>query len=99
MFDPAVGGGLAALRAEDGSKSGSCLAIRADPPRRGCSPAQPGAVTVIPGVVFSGSIDGHMRAFSSEDGEILWDFDTAKEYATVTEIRRKAGLWMERARW
>jgi polyvinyl alcohol dehydrogenase (cytochrome) len=91
MFDPAVGGGLAALRAEDGKQVWFMPGHPCDPSRRGCSPAQPGAVTVIPGVVFSGSIDGHMRAFSSEDGEILWDFDTAKEYATVNGIQAKGG--------
>ena len=26
-----------------------------------CSPAQSAALTVIPGVVFSGSVDGHLR--------------------------------------
>ena len=90
-FDPTVGGGLAALRAVDGKQVWSVPGHPCDPPRRGCSPAQPGAVTVIPGVVFSGSIDGHMRAFSSEDGEVLWDFDTAKEYATVNGIQAKGG--------
>ena len=27
----------------------------------GCSPAQSAAVTAIPGIVFSGGIDGHLR--------------------------------------
>jgi polyvinyl alcohol dehydrogenase (cytochrome) len=90
-FDPSVGGGLTALRAENGKQVWSVPGHPCDPPRPGCSPAQPGAVTVIPGVVFSGSIDGHMRAFSSEDGEVLWDFDTAKEYATVNGIQAKGG--------
>jgi polyvinyl alcohol dehydrogenase (cytochrome) len=90
-FDPIVGGGLVALRVEDGKQAWSMPGHPCDPPRAGCSPAQPGAVTVIPGIVFSGSIDGHMRAFSSEDGEVLWDFDTAKEYATVNGIQAKGG--------
>jgi polyvinyl alcohol dehydrogenase (cytochrome) len=90
-FDPAVGGGLAALRVEDGKQVWSVAGHPCDPPRPGCSPAQPGAVTVIPGVVFSGSIDGHIRAFSSEDGEVLWDFDTAKEYVTVNGAPARGG--------
>jgi len=90
-FDPAQGGGLAALRLEDGSKVWSVPGHPCDPPKPGCSPAQPGAVTAIPGVVFSGSIDGHLRAFSSEDGEVLWDFDTAKDYVTVNGIEAKGG--------
>lgn len=90
-FDPAVGGGLVALRLEDGKQVWSLPGHPCDPPRPGCSPAQPGAVTVIPGVVFSGSTDGHIRAFSSEDGEVLWDFDTAKDYATVNGVQAKGG--------
>ena len=31
----------------------------------GCSPAQSAAVTAIPGVVFSGSLDGHLRAYAT----------------------------------
>ncbi len=42
-----------------------------------CTNAQSAAVTVIPGVVFSGTTDGHMRAYSTKDGSIIWDFDTA----------------------
>jgi polyvinyl alcohol dehydrogenase (cytochrome) len=53
------------------------------PPRPGCSPAQPGAVTLIDGAVFSGSMDGHLRAYSTADGKILLDVDTAKSYSTV----------------
>ena len=48
-----------------------------------CSPAQPGAVAVIPGAVFSGSVDGHMRAFSSKDGTRLWEFDTGRSFTAV----------------
>jgi polyvinyl alcohol dehydrogenase (cytochrome) len=90
-FDPAQGGGLTALRVEDGRKVWFVPGHPCDPPRPGCSPAQPGAVTTIPGAIFSGSIDGHVRAFSSEDGELLWDFDTAKEYPTVNGIQAKGG--------
>jgi hypothetical protein len=29
---------------------------------------------------FSGSNDGHLRGYSTEDGKILWDFDTVREF-------------------
>jgi len=48
-----------------------------------CSATQPGAIAVIPGVVFSGSIDGHMRAFATKDGAKLWDFDTGGSFKAV----------------
>ena len=91
VFDPAQGGGLTALRLEDGSKAWFAPGHPCDPPRAGCSPAQGAALTAIPGAVFSGSLDGHLRAFSTEDGQILWDFDTAREYSTVNRIQAKGG--------
>ena len=42
-----------------------------------CLNSQSAAATAIPGVVFSGSLDGHLRAYSTRDGSIVWDFDTA----------------------
>jgi polyvinyl alcohol dehydrogenase (cytochrome) len=82
-FDPVQGGGLTALHLEDGSKAWYAPSHPCDPPRPGCSPGQSQALTLIPGAVFSGALDGHIRAFASEDGEMLWDFDTAQEYTTV----------------
>lgn len=90
-FDPARGGGLTALRPADGSKAWFAPSHPCDPPRPGCSPGQSAALTVIPGVVFSGSLDGHLRAYSTEDGEVLWDFDTAKEYSTVNGVAAHGG--------
>jgi polyvinyl alcohol dehydrogenase (cytochrome) len=90
-LDPVKGGGLTALRLADGSKAWFAPSYPCAPPRPGCSPAQSGAVTAIPGAVFSGSLDGHIRAFSTEDGRLLWDFDTVKEYAAVNGIKAKGG--------
>ncbi len=90
-FDPVKGGGLTALHLEDGGKAWFAPSHPCNPPRPGCSPGQSAALTLIPGVVFSGSMDGHMRAFATEDGEVLWDFDTAKEYTTVNGIQAKGG--------
>jgi polyvinyl alcohol dehydrogenase (cytochrome) len=59
--------------------------------RRPCSPAQSQAVSAISGAVFSGSVDGHLRAYSTADGKIIWDFDTAREFTTVNGISAKGG--------
>jgi CubicO group peptidase (beta-lactamase class C family)/outer membrane protein assembly factor BamB len=90
-FDPAKGGGLTALNVIDGSKRWFAPAVPCAPAREGCSPAQPGSVTAIPGAVFSGSMDGHIRAFSTEDGKLLWDFDTQKSYQTVNGQAAQGG--------
>ncbi len=48
-----------------------------------CADIRTQAVTVMPGILFSGSIDGHLRAYSTIAGNLVWDFDTAKTYQTV----------------
>ena len=57
----------------------------------GCRPSQGAATTVIPGAVFSGSLDGGMRAYSTEDGTVLWLFDTNREFATVNGVAANGG--------
>ena len=56
-----------------------------------CSPAQSAAVSAIPGVAFSGSVDGHMRAYSATDGKIIWDFDTIDIYEHVNGVLGRGG--------
>ncbi|MDP9064474.1 MAG: PQQ-binding-like beta-propeller repeat protein, partial [Pseudomonadota bacterium] len=56
-----------------------------------CAHAEAQAVTVMPGIAFSGSMDGHLRAYSTIDGKVVWDFDTAKEYVAVNGIRASGG--------
>jgi polyvinyl alcohol dehydrogenase (cytochrome) len=89
---PDVGGGLVALRVATGEKlwmtparKPSCLAIT------GCSAAQPAPVTVIPGVAFLGSWDGHIRAYESKTGKIIWDFDTVQDFQPVNGVKARGG--------
>jgi polyvinyl alcohol dehydrogenase (cytochrome) len=91
QLDPKAGGGLTALRPTDGEKIWYAAPAPCEPPKPGCSPAQSAAVTAIPGVVFSGSLDGHLRAFSAEDGKVLWDVDTARDYQTVNGVKGYGG--------
>jgi polyvinyl alcohol dehydrogenase (cytochrome) len=56
---------------------------------RGCNAAQSAAVTVIPGVVFSGSNDGALRAYSTATGVVVWEFDTNKDFTTVNGVPAK----------
>jgi polyvinyl alcohol dehydrogenase (cytochrome) len=100
-------GGLVAIRLEDGKQLwranvSGCAdhqgSVRppvpgndAIPPDYGCSPAQSAAVTVIPGVVFSGSLDGHLRAYAANSGRVLWDFDTARDFLTVNYVEGRGG--------
>jgi polyvinyl alcohol dehydrogenase (cytochrome) len=89
---PARGGGLFALALEDGSEvwhtpapKPTCLKLY------GCSAAQSAAVAATPSVVFSGSLDGHLRAYRTSDGKIIWDFDTLKDFKTVNGVPGRGG--------
>ena len=57
----------------------------------GCSPAQSAALTLIPGVVFSGCLDGHLRAYATDTGQVLWDFDTARDFYTTDYLDARGG--------
>ena len=54
-----------------------------------CNAAQAAAISVIPGVVFSGSNDGALRAYSALNGIILWEVDTNREFETVNGVAAK----------
>jgi polyvinyl alcohol dehydrogenase (cytochrome) len=90
ILDPKTGGGLTALRVADGSRVWH-VAPSACGARANCSPAQSAALTAIPGVVFSGSLDGHLRAYRAQTGEVIWDFDTARPYKTVNAVEATGG--------
>jgi polyvinyl alcohol dehydrogenase (cytochrome) len=91
---PKSGGGLFALDAATGKvvwhtlpPESSCAG------RRRCSPAQMAPPTAIPGVVFSGSMDGHLRAYDMKTGKIIWDFDAARDFKTINGIPGKGGAF------
>ena len=57
-----------------------------------CLLGQSAAPTVIPGLVLSTTIDGHLRAYSASDGKIVWDFDTAaQKYQTINGVKDQSG--------
>jgi polyvinyl alcohol dehydrogenase (cytochrome) len=90
QLDPKAGGGLFALNLETGE-----IVWHTPHPgcgkKPGCSPAQSAAVTAIPGVVFSGGLDGHLRAYSGQDGHIVWDVDTEVHFKTVNGVKAHGG--------
>jgi polyvinyl alcohol dehydrogenase (cytochrome) len=90
LVDPGVGGGMYALVLESGevvwhTPHPGCHDVP------GCSPAQSAAVTAIPGVVFSGGLDGHLRAYEAASGHIIWDVDTMRTYETVNGLAALGG--------
>jgi polyvinyl alcohol dehydrogenase (cytochrome) len=60
--------------------------------RGGCNTGQPAALSAMPGVIFSGALDGHLRAYDSSTGKVIWDVDTARTYdSTVNGVPAKGG--------
>jgi polyvinyl alcohol dehydrogenase (cytochrome) len=87
-------GGVTAFRLDDGRQ---VWRTPAPEPRcawgeAGCSGGQGSAAVVVPGAVFAGSSDGHIRAYATDDGRILWDFDTAAQaYVAVNGVQATGG--------
>jgi polyvinyl alcohol dehydrogenase (cytochrome) len=90
-LDPKKGGGLRAIDLKSGRIVWSARPATCPVTQAICSPGQSAAITAIAGAVFSGSLDGHMRAYSSTDGHVIWDFDTAREFKTVNGKPARGG--------
>ncbi len=43
----------------------------------------------MPGAVFAGSMDGGIRAYSTKDGSIIWQFNSNTEFTTVNGVPAK----------
>jgi polyvinyl alcohol dehydrogenase (cytochrome) len=80
-------GGVRAVQAGTGQQAWNVEAppvLCAGQPR--CNASQAGAATAIPGAVIAGSIDGGLRAYAADGGEILWQFDTNRRFETVNGV-------------
>jgi polyvinyl alcohol dehydrogenase (cytochrome) len=85
-------GGMFALRQKDGVKVWQVAPPKpACAGKPGCTAAQMAPATMIPGVVFAGSMDGHLRAYETSSGKVVWDFDTLREFPTVNGVKAKGG--------
>ena len=86
-------GGLHAVNLATGSRAWYSAP---EPPlcgklNRACSGAQFSAVSSIPGIVFSPSNDGGIRAHSTRNGGVIWTFDTNREFFTINGLRAHGG--------
>ncbi len=88
---PANPGGLFAVRMTTGEQVWHTPSpdVKCSLPR--CNRAQAAAISVIPGAVFSGAMNGFLRAYDTKDGHIIWEFDTGKEFETVNGVPAKGG--------
>jgi polyvinyl alcohol dehydrogenase (cytochrome) len=92
QFGATVAGGLFALKLSTGERVWAIHPSQegcTNP--RGCVASRSAAISVIPGVVFSGTTDGMMRAYAASDGHVLWEYNTSHDYTTVNGIPGKGG--------
>ncbi|WP_439368869.1 outer membrane protein assembly factor BamB family protein [Bradyrhizobium sp. DASA03120] len=89
QLDPTQGGGLFGLDLASGKIEMEVPPVPCGD-RRQCSPALSAAVSLIPGVVFSGSVSGFLRAYAT-DGKLLWEFDTAQDFKAVNGVPAHGG--------
>ncbi len=82
-------GGIAAVQLKEGERKWFTPLEPA--PAMARHAGQDGPLTAIPGVVFSGGWDGVLRALSSGDGHVLWEYDTVHEFDTVNGVSAKGG--------
>jgi polyvinyl alcohol dehydrogenase (cytochrome) len=82
-------GGIAAVQIRDGERKWFTPLQPA--PAMARHAGQDGPITAITGVVFSGGWDGVLRALSSADGHVVWEYDTAHEYDTVNGLTARGG--------
>lgn len=89
---PGPSGGLFAFNTATGEQAWYAAPVEpACKGKPGCNAAQMAPATAIDGVVFSGSLDGHLRAYSTTDGKVIWDYDTLQEYETVNGVKAHGG--------
>lgn len=49
-----------------------------------CDPGLSAAITSIPGVIFAGGFDGYLMAYDKADGKVLWEYQTNREFDTIS---------------
>ncbi len=85
--------GLNALDAATGRTRWFTPAVNICKPdaRPGCDQALSAPVTAIPGVVFAGAFDGHLRAYDAATGAVVWDYSTDREFDALGGIPARGG--------
>jgi polyvinyl alcohol dehydrogenase (cytochrome) len=78
--------GVVAVRLTDGERKW-VAPVKAAGPRLGIG----AAISVAPGVVYSGGYDGILRLFSATDGELLWQYNMLQDFKTVNGVAAKGG--------
>jgi polyvinyl alcohol dehydrogenase (cytochrome) len=85
-------GGMVALRLADGGRVWFTPLVSPHSDLPGF-PGQSAVASVISGVAFVGGMDGRLLALSTEDGHVIWQYETAREFTTVNGVAAKGGTF------
>jgi len=89
---PTVAGGLHAVRLTNGEEVWTWRPRNeCEGAQRNCVEAHSAAISVMPGAVFAGTTTGMLRAHSTADGHVLWEFNTAREFDTINGVAGRGG--------
>lgn len=83
--------GLYALDARTGELAWSAPAPNLCGDLEHCDPGISQAITAIPGAVIAGHMDGRLRVYASDSGELLWELDTLRDFSTVSGATARGG--------
>ena len=81
-------GGVAAVKIDTGEQK---WFTPVTPPPGPGPKGENAAITAIPGAIFSGGWDGMLRAFSTDDGHQIWEYNMIRSYDTVNHVAAKGG--------
>ena len=76
--------GIFALSLKDGSEAWASSAEDVCGGKRFCFPGYGGAISLTDTLVLAGSTDAHVRVLDKATGATLWDYDTDRDFRTVS---------------
>ena len=84
--------GLHSLRVNDGSVVWNHVQENVCAPNKEfCDPGISAPVTAAKGAVFAGHLDGFVRAYDEDTGDLLWSFDTKPKRQAVNGLEGEGG--------
>lgn len=59
--------------------------------REYCTPGISAAATALDGMVIAGAMDGWLRAYDGNSGEVIWQYDSARDYSEIAGSKAFGG--------
>jgi polyvinyl alcohol dehydrogenase (cytochrome) len=83
--------GLYTLDLGTGKLLGAVAAFNTCTGQPNCNPGYTSAVTATPEVILAGTNDGWLRAFDAASGNVLWSYNTVRDFKTLNDAPARGG--------